>query len=250
MNTKDLNSLREFFRIYEGLTDGQLAILADRSISTITDWKRRCGIIKNGYCKPTKTIPLAGDYQDTKEWFEKAYSKHGLRAIGKMIGKNWQFVARRLKKYGIRSRTHEEAVASKNPCCTEDWLYYHYARRDEYLKWCERQRIEPCPNGGQGLTLRACAKLADASRGTIQSWLALFKMKMRGLGESAIEEYNHMYNKSDTPAMRRRKRDKFFEGYRAGKINIVFGNDRFSNGTRVDKAETINRRFNAKIRST
>lgn len=248
IDSRNLDSLREFFEAHKGLTNSQLAIVANTATCTISDWKRKCGIVKSNYRKPPKRAkgPIPENW-DNKEWFEQAYDKMGLRAIALLIGKgeNWQFVARRLKKYGIPRKTLAERTASKNPCCDEGWLSYYYADRTDYLKWCKKERIVPCEEGGQRLTITKCAELAGVSPNTITNWLASHKMKIRGLSESKIG-----IKRQSTIAERRKTRDKFFEMYRAGTINMIIGNQRFSNGTRVDRTETVNKRFNTSVRGT
>jgi len=89
MDSRNIESLKEFFKKNKGLTDGQLAILADRSARTISMWKRKCGIIKDGYQKPPRkakgTLP---DDWDTKERFTELYDKMGINAIGLLLNKD------------------------------------------------------------------------------------------------------------------------------------------------------------------
>lgn len=247
-NPHSTQSLKKFFKKYEGLTTHELAIIADRAVCTITDWKRKCEILETNCKKPTfKNSKPTPENWDNKEWFEQAYEKMGLHAIAILIGKpnNWKFVANRLKKYGIPRKSHEERTRSNNPCCDEGWLYYYYSDREDYLRWCRKNRIKPCNEGGQRLTLQECAELAGVSHQTIVNWLTLFKIKIRDLSESKLGQ-----KKKITPELRRLSRDNFFEQYRSGMINIIIGPQRFSNGTRVDKEETLNKRFNKRIRST
>lgn len=244
---RDNNSLKEFFHKYRGLTNIELATMADCASCTIIEWKRRCGVIENGYVKPPKPLPKPAENWDNKEWFEEHYvrRKMGFRALAALIGKpnNWLAVKRRLKRFRITRRTREESVGSDNPCCEEGWLYYYYSRPKEYKKWCDERGIEPDEDGGQGLTLHQCADLAGASHQTIANWLALFQIKARGLGESIIQEYNPCYNHTPSLEQIRSNRDMFFELYRAGQINMIIKGKRYSNGKRVDREETFAQRF-------
>jgi hypothetical protein len=252
IDSRDLDALREFFAANEGLTDSQLAIMASVATCTITDWKRKCGVIKSGYKKPPKKAkgPIPDNW-DNKEWFEQAYEEMGLRAIALLIGKgrNWGFVARRLKRHGIKRKTLAERTMSKNPCCDEGWLNYYYADRNTYTRWCRKEKIKSCDDGGQRLSALKCSELAGVRVNTIINWLAHFKMKIRGISE-AQSGPNNAKCRTKTPKFRREARDRFFERYRAGTINMIVGRHRFSNGTRVDKAETINKRFNTNVRGT
>jgi hypothetical protein len=251
-DSRNLESLREFFEIHKGLTNSQLAIVANTASCTIVDWKRKCGIIKSDYKKPPKKAkgPIPENW-DNKEWFEKAYQKMGLRAIALLIGKgtNWQFVARRLATHGIPRKTLAERTASLNPCCDEGWLHYYYADRADYLKWCRKTRIKPCKDGGQRLPTAKCAEHAGVSPNTITNWLTTHKMKIRGTSEAQTGPSNAKHRELSI-AERRKDRDRFFEMYRAGTINMIIGRQHFSNGTRVDKTETVNKRFNTSVRGT
>lgn len=249
IDSSNTDSLKEFFESHKGLTTSQLAIVANTATCTILDWKRKCGIVKSAYKKPPKKAkgPIPNNW-DNKEWFEQAYEKMGLRAIALKIGKgkNWQFVANRLKRYGIPRKTHNERTISKNPCCDNGWLHYYYADRYDYLKWCKIEKIEPCDEGGQRLSLTKCAELAGVSPNTITNWLVLHKMKIRNISEAKTGNKCRQI----TIEERRKARDRFFEMYRNGTINMIIGDKRFSNGTRVDRTETVNKRFNTRVRGT
>jgi len=248
-NPRDNNSLRDFFSINKGLTNVELAVLADRSVDTIVIWKRRCGVIVNGYVKPVKPLPTPVVGWDNKAFFEEHYVQKGmgLTAIAALIGhpNDWDKVARRLKRHGIRRRTHEESVYSKNPCCEEGWLQYYYSRRKDYLKWCESNGFESDDDGGCGYTLHQCAGLAGVSHQTIANWLALFQIRTRGLAESNI--YN---TRKATLKEIRAARDSFYEQYRAGTINMIIRGKRYSNGKRVDRDQTFAQRFGKLPRRT
>jgi hypothetical protein len=131
-----------------------------------------------------------------------------------------------------------------NPGKNKEWLSYHYLRRDDYVKWCEENQVEACPFGGQGLTLTECAKLVGVTAQCIHSWLHKFGFGTRSIAEAQLGKYNHGYGKVSSIKLRRERRDLFFENYRAGIINIIFGNRSFSNGQSISKEETSARRVN------
>lgn len=246
-NPRDIKSLKKFFKEYEGLTTNQLSIVAGVSNFTINFWKSKCGLIGDINRKKKISKDPIPENWDTKEWFEKAYEKMGYHAIACLIGKDndWLFVKRRLKRYGIKPKTVKEREnKSDNPCCDEGWLHYYYAKRDDYLKWCKKNKMAPCDDGGQGLSLHECAALAGVSHQAIHNWLALYKMKARSISDTDRDKEH----KPVSMARKRAARDRYFESYRAGKINMTIGQHRFSNGTRVDKAQTINKRFNTEVR--
>jgi hypothetical protein len=223
-------------------------MLADKSTCTIVEWKRKCGAIISSYKKPPKVAkgPMPKNW-DNKKWFEQTYEKMGLRAIALLLrkGNDYKFVTRRLKKYGIRRKTSAERTMSQNPCFDEGWLYYYYADRKDYLKWCRKENVESCRKGGRRLTLTKCAEIAGVSCYTITNWLTSYKMKTRDLSESQIGVVKQRKLSIET---RRKYRDHFFKMYRNGTINMIMGTQRFSNGKRVDKTETINKRFNTNVR--
>ena len=129
-----------------------------------------------------------------------------------------------------------------NPCRNEEWLSYHYLRKDAYTKWCEQNRIEICPHGGQGLTLTECSVLAGVTPQCISNWLHKFNLGTRDLAEAQIGKFNHRYGRTVPASEKRDRRDAFFELYRAGTINIIIGDCSFSNGILTSKEETAAQR--------
>lgn len=69
-----------------------------------------------------------------------------------------------MRKFGVRIRPHSEAVASKNPYRTKEWLVETYVNK----KW----------------TLTDCADVAKVSDHTIAKWLAHFGLNIRDINES------------------------------------------------------------------
>jgi len=230
VNPTDPDSLKEFFTAFRGLSNPELAILAGRTPDTIRKWRKKCDeeIYRDPFVewrskqvkqvKPKITRP---ELWDCAEWFKEQYEKkgRGVATISGIINKNPKFTYYRLKKYGVKIRSYKEATKSDNPCCDEDWLYYHYSRREEYLKWCKKNHVDTDKHGGMALPLRECAELAGVVPYTITNWLTRFKIRIRGITESS------MLNLTD--ADRRVVRDRYFELYRKGKCDI--------NGIRVDK---------------
>lgn len=244
INPRNIGELKEFFESYQGLTDGELAIIAGVSTRTISGWKRKIGLLKPIALKPLKVKGILPENWDNKEWFESTYENTGLRSMALLLDKDVNFVIKRLKKYGIRIKSLAERTISKNPCCDEGWLYYYYASRNDYLKWCKKTKTEPCEDGGQKLSTIKCAELAGVSPNTITNWLVLYKMRIRSQAEAQLGTQKFVASNK----LKRKFRDNFFEEYRKGTINMIIGNQRFSNGTRVDKAETINKRFNTRVK--
>lgn len=244
INSHNNKEIENFFESHQGLTDRELAILANVSTSTITEWKRKVGLLKPLAKKPLQVKGVLPKDWDNKEWFEKTYESMGLRSMALLLGKDVNFVTKRLKQHGIRIKSLSERTISKNPCCDEGWLYYYYADKNDYSKWCKKNKIEPCEDGGQRLSTIKCAELAGVSPNTITNWLVLFKMRIRSQAEAQLGTQKFV----PSAKLKRQSRDNFFKEYRKGTINMIIGNQRFSNGTRVDKTETINNRFNTRIK--
>lgn len=222
----DPESLKEFFKEFKGLTNAELAILAGRTIDTVRDWRKKCNkeiqrdpFIKwrSGQIKKAKPVIVRPEAWDCAEWFKEQYEEkeHGTRVISSIIRKNLKFTYYRLKKYKVKIRSNREATKSDNPCCDEDWLHYHYARREDYLEWCKKNKTESDEFGGMALPLTECAELAGVVPYTITNWLTRFKMRIRGITESS------MLNRVTTDADRRRRRDAHFELCRQKDLNVL-----------------------------
>ena len=241
LNPADPASLKEFFDEFRGLTNPELAILAGRTADTIREWRKKCNekIQQDPFVEwrsrqtrePVVEVSRPEAW-DCAEWFKEQYEGNGLgvKLISNIIRKNKKFTYYRLKKYGVKIRSPRESTESDNPCCDEDWLYYHYARREDYLEWCEANNVDVDEHGGMGLPLRQCAELAGVVPYTIMNWLAHFKMRIRGIVESSL------LNRVVTDVTRCRSRDRCFELYRQGKYNL--------NGVRVDKKKARSKQAN------
>lgn len=254
LNPTDPDSLKEFFKKFDGLSNPELAILVNRRPDTIRDWRKKCNIpVKHDPFvewrskreKEIKTKIDCPEIWDNAEWFKEQYEDKGfgVSVISKIIRKNPKFTYYRLKKYGVKIRSPREATRSSNLCCNAEWLHYHYARREEYLKWCNKNKVETDEYGGMALPLRQCAELAGVVPYTILNWLARFKMRIRGITESS------MLNRVVTDAQRRAYRDLRFEVYRKGKAIWWIGDTWFSNGIQMGKKQRVDKK-KARVKKT
>lgn len=220
LNPNNVNELKKFFEENPSLSTYELAIVAGKSPSTIRNWKRKCGIeLKQSpfpkgreYTRRDVEPVTDQDVWDNKEWFSQKYTVEGfgIPTIAKMIGKSVSLVAARLKKYEVATRPHNEAVKSTNKCCNEEWLYYHYTTRDQYVDWCTKNAKQVEAEGGQALSLAKCAKLAEVVPYTIYNWLVHFKIPMRDINEAMAGEGNPFYGRKHSDATKQRIRESYW----------------------------------------
>jgi len=244
---KILEDKRKFLEITKDLTIYQQALLANRSIDTIDTWKNECNFPKGkkppGDCRLEKINidheEVPEDW-DNKEWLTQAYAKYGMPTLARMVGApNAPYIEHRLKRLDIPTKSLLEATKPKHECCSEEWLYYHYSRREEYLEWCKRNDIEPDEHGGQSLSVKACSELAGVVQQTIVNWMTRFKMRIRDHREACSGELHPNFGKRASAAERRICRCRFFEDYRAGKSVIIIGPYIFSNGKFLGTRKTV-----------
>lgn len=220
LDPNNIDSLKKFFEENPYLSTYELAMVVGKSPSTIRNWKRKCGLeLKKSpfpkgreYTRREVEVVSDQDLWDTKEWFNKQYTieGNGIPTIAKMIGKSVSLVAARLKKYGIQTRKHSDAVKSNNQFCNEEWLYTHYTTRDQYVEWCTKNAKQTSPDGGQGLSLAKCAKIAGVVPYTIYNWLVHFKIPMRDINEAMAGEGNPFYGRKHSDATKQRIRESYW----------------------------------------
>ena len=220
LDPNNINALKKFFEENPSLSTYELAVIAGKSPSTIRNWKRKCGLalkespFPKGREYTRRQVDSVEDQGiwDTKEWFNQKYAVEGLGipTIAKMINKSVSLVAARLKRYEIQTRSHSEAVKSINDCCNEEWLYFHYASRDQYVDWCTKNAKQVKAEGGQALSLAKCAKLANVVPYTIYNWLVHFKIPMRDINEAMAGEGNPFYGRKHSDATKQRIRESYW----------------------------------------
>lgn len=226
LDPTNLESIKRFFEENKYLSTCELAILANRSPTTIRNWKRRCGIplgkspfsgVKHSH-KGKPIVPVRDErIWDNEAWFRQKYEQEGLGilAIAKTIGRSKSLVIARLRKYDIVIRSHADAVRSNNPACNEEWLYKHYCTREQYIDWCKRNGKEPDQNGGKALSIIKCAAEANVVPYTIYNWLVRFKIPMRDTRESLAGIHNPFYGRRHTNATKAHLREKYWRSNKA-----------------------------------
>jgi hypothetical protein len=212
--------MKKFFDENPHLTTYEFAVLANKSPSTIRNWKRKCGLnlkespfkVRVEY-KRREVSKVANDHVwDNEDWLRQKYEHDGfgIPTIAKMIGHSVSLVASRLKKYDIATRQHIDAVKSSNKACNEEWLYTNYTTRDQYIEWCSKKSKMPTNGSGKALSLAKCAELADVVPYTIYNWLVRFKIPIRDISEAMAGENNPFYGKKHSDATKARIREAYW----------------------------------------
>ncbi len=170
---KDPRVLRKFFEENRYLRTLELAYIAHRSTYTINKWRKKCGIkakpcpFKKRRVSSPAVVPKIGtDVESLKAMYEKGY---GYATIARMANIGHEWVMRKLKKNGVKSRPIGETTKSKNPCCNAKWLDDHYV-------------IE-------GLSQKKCAEIAGVNSATICLWLVKFGFDIRDRNEARVNNY-------------------------------------------------------------
>lgn len=221
VDPNDLNSIKKFFEDNLYLSTYELAVMAQRSPSTIRNWKRKCGMslkespfkAKQEYARKEVEQVLDANIWDNETWFRQKYEIEtlGIPTIAKIIGKSVSLVASRLIKYQVATRSHSDAVKSINTACDEEWLYKHYATRDQYIEWCTGHAKVPDPDGGKALSLAKCAELAKVVPYTIYNWLVRFRIPMRDISEAMTGEHNPFYGRKHSDVTKARIREAYWK---------------------------------------
>jgi hypothetical protein len=210
------DDVKKYLQDNHFLTVYELAIEFGKSPSTVRNWRRRCGLsgkypFKTRPTNRKKNVTVVKDKStwDNAEWFEQQYTVngHGIAMIAKMIDRSPRLVVLRLKKYGIETRSHSQAVRSNNPCADGKWLLYHYGTRNEY----EKETENPDSEGGKEWSLKRCAEAAGVVPATIYNWLVRankegFQINIRDLNEAVAGHRNPFYGKKHSEETKERLR--------------------------------------------
>jgi transposase len=210
---KRWDDIKQYFSDNDHLTPNEIAINLGLSPSTIRKWRKLAGLtgeypFKDRPVAKSHVLPTEDDQHvwDCEEWFKEYYEdkQYGITSIAKIISRSPRLVRLRLDKYGIKVRSHSEAVRSSNPCSNVDWLMFHYATKKEYLAWAKKKGVEPDPDGGKEWSLKRCAEMAGVVPATIYNWLVRVNnegstINIRDLNESMAGRRNPFYGKKHSP---------------------------------------------------
>ena len=206
-NPSDISSLKKFFSDNQEMTTYELARLANRSASTIRNWKRKCDIKaaetkwgsnrestpfinKPAYKKRKIDLVRDPEIWDNEDWFRQQYEdkRFGIPIISRMINRSIPLVRGRLKKYGIETRTHHDSVKSTNTCCNKDWLEEYYIKK--------------------GWPIAKCAQEAGVVPYTIYNWLIKFQFEIRDIYEAMAGERNPFHGRKHSEETKNKIRQK------------------------------------------
>jgi len=183
----DKEELKAWLEKNKDLTTYELVLLTKKSPSTIRNWKRKFGLslkdspfsdVKHVRTKKDIEVIEDADIWDNEEWFRQKYEKEGLGAptIARMINRSIVLVTGRLKRFGIRVRSHNEAVKSKSKFCNREWLSEHYVNKH----W----------------SLKRCAKEAKVVPYTIYNWLVKFGIEPRSIHQAMAGNNNPFFGRT------------------------------------------------------
>jgi len=183
-DAKNVRSLQIFFKENEFMRTTELAQLANVSVKTIINWRKKVGIkskprFHQGVRHKKHEIQPVEKWNDRDWLYQKIVVEGcGVHKICRMANRNIRTVYTKVKKLGIPLRDPKVASASKNPCCDRKWLLDHYVTL--------------------GLTLRQCAKIANVCPYTIYNWLVKYHIEIRDNYEALVGERSPRYGKGQS----------------------------------------------------
>jgi Helix-turn-helix domain len=170
----DRNSIGVWLKDHPYLSTNDVCRVAGVSLKTDQRWRQAAGLPRArrrwppGWRRRPSLLEAPPDWGDG--WLEQQYAAGwGLRTIARAVGRSYTAVRRRLRRRGVAFRTAREAVRSRHPCCTRNWLLVNYVAREQ--------------------SLTACARLAGVSKYTLTAWLNLHRIRVRGASEQLILHY-------------------------------------------------------------
>ena len=194
--------IRKWFEENKGLSTIDLAMLAHRSAGTIRAWKRRAGVklaespfIGTSPIKKPKHVTVIDDPRiwDNAEWFRKKYvdERVGTPTLARMINRSIAIIVKRLKRFGIKRRSLNEAARSTSKLCCESWLKEHYVDK--------------------GWPLAKCADAAGVVPYSIYNWLIKFGIEPRSMHQAMAGERNPFYGKKHSAQTREKIRQSILK---------------------------------------
>jgi hypothetical protein len=190
MNAPDLSGfdkIKTWLELNKRMGTYELAMIAQKSPSTIRNWKRRAGQkLKESpfqnvkHVHKRRPIEVIDDPSvwDNAQWFKRKYvdEGYGTPTIARIINRSNVLVVNRLKnRYHIKTRTHKEAVKSNSKLCNLEWLTEHYVIK----RW----------------SLKKCAQVAGVVPYTIYNWLIKFKLDPRSIHQAMAGNSNPFFGR-------------------------------------------------------
>jgi hypothetical protein len=170
----DRNSIGIWLKDHPFLSSNDFCRIAGVCLKSVQRMRNRAGLPRArrrqppGWRRCPATLEAPPDWRDG--WLEDQYAAgHSLRTIARSVGRSYTAVRRRLRPRGVAFRTAREAVRSRHPCCTRNWLLVNYVARR--------------------LSLTACARLAGVSKYTLTAWLHRHEIRVRSASEQLMLHY-------------------------------------------------------------
>ncbi len=199
---KNVDEKKQFFEDYKDYTVYEISLKTKIPVHIIRQWRIDADIKSDTEQAPflrahrkRKSVNIvkvnSQDVWDNEAWFREAYSKYGIKTIARIISRTIRTVEKRFKRYGIKTKSLEESVKSKNQYNNREWLVKSYF--------------------DDKLGIRKMASIAGVSVYTIYDWLinndiyprtrncasAMKRWKIRNAERLAkIDNYNKIHGTS------------------------------------------------------
>jgi hypothetical protein len=171
----DRNSIGVWLKDHLFLSTNDVCRIGNICLKTVYRWRHVAGLPRArrrqppGWRRRPSLLEAPPDWGDG--WLAEQYAAgRGLRTIARAVGRSYTAVRRRLRRRGVAFRTAREAVRSRHPCCTREWLLVNYVAREQ--------------------SLTACARLAGVSKYTLTAWLNRHAIRVRSASEQLMLHYS------------------------------------------------------------
>lgn len=256
IDLRNKDSIDKFFKLTNNLTRGQQAALLGISYAKLKTLIKKSTTEKFRITTKPQQAVYPKDCINDEKWLWDIFFKQGMsiKQIARLTNTKDDEVFTRIAKFnnGFKRNRQKSDKNSQplSPFRTEEWMYYHYATREDYLLWCQKNTVEPDEHGGQGLSHVQCARLAGVSPRTMFDWAIKFNMRQRDPAESRVL-LNEELSKNSTRQEKIDKHLKRIEQYRNGNLPIIINVNKsmyiFQNGkllgSRALTAQKIDRDF-------
>ena len=141
VDVRDRNRIGIWLRDHLFLSTNDVCRIGNICLKTVYRWRQAAGLPRARCRRPPgwrrrSVVPTPPpDWGDG--WLAEQYAAgRGLRTIARAVGRSYTAVRRRLRRRGVAFRTAREAVRSRHPCCTREWLLVNYVAKELSLTAC------------------------------------------------------------------------------------------------------------------